>query len=159
MHIRRDDRSAPRPAMTRMMLAPITLVHPFPLVRICDGESAIRELLHFLAVRGGWRVECFASSHEALTAFTRGTAELLITEYHNVCVDNTLRGLDLIARVKLISPTTRCLLHTSWSLNLLHADDNLRLADHVLAKPTSMAVLQDQLARPGSRSADSFLTR
>ncbi len=78
-------------------------------ILLVDDEAEIRDLLCQFLQRTGYVVTSVATAHEALTSVAAGAPDLVISDLQLEQSD----GLEMIARIKELSPATPVLLLTS----------------------------------------------
>ena len=126
--------------------------NPPPGLRILvvDDESTVRDTLSMLLGLDGHVVELARSAAEALDRLTRGTFDLVITDYEM----EGMGGDRLAAAIKARAPAQRILMLTAYG-ELVRNDPNLmKHLDGLVPKPFPIEVLREAIAcalagRPG----------
>jgi two-component system cell cycle sensor histidine kinase/response regulator CckA len=116
------------------------------MVGIVDDDSDI-SMLFAEALRGidGISVITFNDSLEALKHFTNNNEEFILV----ICdlMMPRLNGLDLIKRIKKLSPKTRIMITSGYEIEPgeLQIDINKGIIDKIIQKPISMYCLRQEV--------------
>jgi DNA-binding NtrC family response regulator len=117
------------------------------LVGIVDDDSDI-SMLFAEALRGvdsGISVFTFNDSLEALKHFTNNKEKYILV----ICdlMMPGLNGLDLVKKIKKLSPKTRTMITTGYEIEPreLHFDIKMGIIDRIIQKPISMNGLRQEV--------------
>lgn len=117
-------------------------------VLVVDDEGAIRYSVSKTLQRIGYQVEEAASGEEALEMIARSEYEVILTDIRMP----GLSGVDLLKRIKDISPDAIVILMTGYA-SLGTAVESLRLGAHdYLIKPSSSQDIRQSVARGVERA-------
>jgi len=117
-------------------------------VLVVDDEGAIRYSVSKTLQRIGYQVEEAASGEEALDMIARHEYEVILTDIRMP----GLSGVDLLKRIKDISPDAIVILMTGYA-SLGTAVESLRLGAHdYLIKPSSSQDIRQSVARGVERA-------
>ncbi len=117
-------------------------------VLVVDDEGAIRYSVSKTLQRIGYQVDEAASGEEALEMITRHEYEVILTDIRMP----GLSGVDLLKRIKDISPDAIVILMTGYA-SLGTAVESLRLGAHdYLIKPSSSQDIRQSVARGVERA-------
>ena len=117
-------------------------------VLVVDDEGAIRYSVSKTLQRIGYQVDEAASGEEALDMIARHEYEVILTDIRMP----GLSGVDLLKRIKDISPDAIVILMTGYA-SLGTAVESLRLGAHdYLIKPSSSQDIRQSVARGVERA-------
>lgn len=103
-----------------------------PLILIVDDESDSLAYLFDLLHNEGYRVLPTSSPLDALELVAKKSPRLIISDLRMPDID----GLELLERVKAISPKTRVILHTAYGDWKMYQDVIRKGGEAMLLKPS-----------------------
>jgi signal transduction histidine kinase len=125
---------------------------PIPLsgsgrILVMDDEAMIRDLLRALLEALGYTVECVQDGAEAVAVYQRAQAAgqpfaMVILDY---TIPGGMGGLETLHRLRAIDPQVKALLSSGYANNPVMADWAYYGFRGVVAKPYTMAQLQEAL--------------
>ena len=112
-----------------------------------DDEEVIRNLLRELLETLGYTVECAHDGAEAVAVYQRAQAArqpfaAVILDY---TIPGSLGGLETLNRLRAIDPQVKALISSGYANNPVMADWAYYGFSGVVAKPYTMAQLQEAL--------------
>ena len=116
------------------------------MILIVDDDNAIRASLAFMLKRAGMTAEAVSGPDEAVQAVRRQEPELILMDMNYSLSTTGEEGLELLRKVKILSPSTPVILMTAWgSISL--AVEGMRLgAFDFITKPWDNAALMERIS-------------
>lgn len=116
------------------------------MILIVDDDEAIRASLAFMLKRTGLEVLTVPGPDEAVTAVRRQEPELILMDMNYSMTTTGEEGLELLRKVKILSPSAPVILMTAWgSISL--AVEGMRLgAFDFITKPWDNLSLMDRIS-------------
>ena len=116
-------------------------------ILVMDDEEVIRNLLRELLETLGYTVECVQDGAEAVAVYQR--AQAARQSFAAVILDYTMPGgvggLETLNRLRAIDPQVKALISSGYANNPVMADWAYYGFSGVVAKPYTMAQLQEAL--------------
>ncbi len=112
-------------------------------ILVVDDEESMRVALAEALSRGGHRVDCVASGHDALAKMNTTTFKLVITDVRMPKMD----GLEVLQEVKKLSPLTPVIVITAYGAVQNAVDAMRRGAEDYILKPFSLEDLEAAVKR------------
>ena len=124
-------------------------------ILVMDDEEMIRNVLRQLLESLGYTVECVQDGTEAVAAYQRAQAvgqpfAVVILDY---TIPGGMGGLEALARLRAIDPQVTALISSGYANNPVVADWAYYGFSGVVAKPYTIAQLQEALHNVLSRSS------
>jgi two-component system cell cycle response regulator CpdR len=124
-------------------------------ILLVDDEEPLRELVRMMLQLDGHQVTEASNGAEALSLFTMGGFDLVITDFEMPVME----GNELAARIKLLDPSLPILMITGSEWARLGVENPV---DALLTKPLTVPDLQDalgklSLARPNPARSTAVL--
>ncbi len=86
------------------------------MILVADDDCAIRSSLKLLLARtGGFEVTTVGTAEEALDTIRKGRVQLVITDMNFTSETTGQDGLELLQKIKILSPDIPVILITAWS--------------------------------------------
>ena len=109
-------------------------------ILLVDDEEPLRRLVRMMLELDGHQVTEAGNGAEALSLFTMGEFDLVITDFEMP----EMKGNELAVRIKLLDPSLPILMITASERACLHVENPV---DALLHKPLTMPELHDALGR------------
>jgi len=106
-------------------------------VLVVEDDPAVRDVVVSWLTEIGYRTHAASSAESALAELADAQYDLVLSD----AVLGGLSGIELTARVRRISPGTRCLLMSGYARELVVSDPDDPHAPPVIQKPFSLAAL------------------
>lgn len=85
------------------------------MVLIVDDDKAIRLSIGLMLRQAGFEYEAVATEADALAAVRRGDVELAILDMNLTLSTTGQQGIDLLRKIKILSPATPVILLSAWA--------------------------------------------
>ena len=116
------------------------------MILVVDDDCSVRSSLKILLSRsGGYKVETAANADEALAAIRRGNIRLVITDMNFSSDTSGQDGIELLQKIKVLSPDTPVILITAWGSIPLAVEGMKHGATDFIPKPWDNRVLLDKI--------------
>ncbi|MFT5284818.1 MAG: signal transduction histidine kinase/CheY-like chemotaxis protein [Planctomycetota bacterium] len=112
-------------------------------ILVVDDDPDVRITIVELTKLLGYRVSAFAAGREALEVLSNNKGDLLISDVGMPEMD----GNELVRKAKSARPDMPIILVSGWANKVTLKEDVTGLVDSILAKPVSLELLKETIAR------------
>lgn len=112
-------------------------------ILVVDDEPSVCKAITMMLKYHGHEVQTANDGSEALTVYSSGHFDLVITDY----LMPEMKGDQLAAQIKAISPRQRIMIVTAFAEDFLKDGKPTSNVDHVLSKPFTLEELREAVAR------------
>ncbi len=112
-------------------------------ILVVDDEPYVCDAVRMMLAFDGHQVETAASGKEALAIFHKDKFDLVITDY----AMPGMKGDELAASIKVISPTQPVVLITAYAEMLKSAENPLTGVDFIVSKPFLLENLREAIEK------------
>lgn len=115
------------------------------MILIADDDAAIRESLMFLLRRKGYEAVAVASPEEAVAEIRSRSFELVLMDMNYSLSTSGEEGIELLRKVKVLSPETPVILITAWGSISLAVEGMRHGAFDFITKPWNNLLLLQRI--------------